>query len=374
MIRHAFLALLLLAGTGAAAEDPAEATRAAARAVDAAAARLAAAEGARNRLAAYGEAVQAHEAGLAALRAGARRVAARMGEIEAGIRERQEALAGLIGLLQGIERLPPPAQLLHPAGPLGAARAAMLMAELTPRLEQDLIALQAAATELAALAASQDAAAIVLRDGLASLQAARAALADALSRRRAPEGTDPAALARLGEGAATLRALADALSAVPGEAPAAPFAEARGRLPPPVAGRLLRGFGEADASGLARPGLIFEAVPLALVTAPWRATLRYAGPFLDYGEIAILEPEPGWLIVLAGLGRIDRTTGEVIEAGEPVGVLGGLQPEAEEFLIAGTAENRPAGAETLYVELRKDGEPVDPTPWFAVEPVKEGQP
>ena len=80
----------------------------------------------------------------------------------------------------------------------------------------------------------------------------------------------------------------------------------------------------------------------------------------------ILEPEPGILIVLAGLSDVRRRTGETVLEGEALGALGGPPPETEEFLIAATTEVEATPPETLYMETRQRGEPVDPARWFAL--------
>jgi murein hydrolase activator len=76
----------------------------------------------------------------------------------------------------------------------------------------------------------------------------------------------------------------------------------------------------------------------------------------------ILEPASGYLLVLAGLGTVFGDTGDVLAAGAPLGLMGGAEaggpaPGGEE----GSGADR---TETLYIELRQDGAPVDPGPWF----------
>jgi septal ring factor EnvC (AmiA/AmiB activator) len=90
--------------------------------------------------------------------------------------------------------------------------------------------------------------------------------------------------------------------------------------------------------------------------------VRYRGPLLDYGNVMILEPARGYLMVIAGLGTVYGATGDVLDAGGPIG----LMPEAP----AGRAQSGGAErSETLYVELRQDGETLDPLEWF----VQSGQ-
>lgn len=377
-MRRRLAALLLALGlaAGPAAADPLAEAERAGREIRAAIERIRAAPDARNRLAAYGLAITACERALAAMRAGLRELAGRQAGLAAGLAAREATAGALVALLLRLERAPEPARLIHPGGPLAAARAAHLMSGMTPALDAELVTLQGLLVELGLVRRGFEDGRAALEEGLAALEAARAGLREALQRQTAAAPPPREDLERLGRTAASLADLARALAALPGaaEAPPGDFAAARGRLLPPVAGRRVLGFNAAGPGGLARPGLLLAAAPRALVVAPWRATLRYAGPFLDQGGIVVLEPAPGWLVVLAGLGRIDRVPGEVVEAGEPLGILGGPGPDSEEFLIAGPEAARPFAGEPLYIEIRKDGEAVDPAPWFADLPAEEGRP
>ncbi|MEM9852091.1 MAG: peptidase M23, partial [Pseudomonadota bacterium] len=57
--------------------------------------------------------------------------------------------------------------------------------------------------------------------------------------------------------------------------------------------------------------------------------------------------------------------GQVVDAGAPIGLLGGTPAGAQEFLIEASEGGGTISPETLYIEIRYDGEPVDPGPWFA---------
>jgi murein hydrolase activator len=114
----------------------------------------------------------------------------------------------------------------------------------------------------------------------------------------------------------------------------------------PAAGELTKRFGEADRFGRPNQGLSINADPTSLVVAPFDGRVEYAGPFRGYGLILIIRHGGGYHSLLAGLGRVDVSPGQWLLAGEPVGVT----PDAAD-------KNGSVG---LYLELRRDGRPVDP--------------
>ena len=130
-------------------------------------------------------------------------------------------------------------------------------------------------------------------------------------------------------------------------------------------GTLLRRPDEADGAGVRRPGMVLATARRALVTAPWEGTIRYRGPLLAFGNVIILEPGAGYLLVLAGLDVVYGEVGEVVAAGAPLGLMGGGEPGMDEFLYSAQDGGAGRESETLYVELRQGGEAIDPLPWFA---------
>jgi septal ring factor EnvC (AmiA/AmiB activator) len=138
-----------------------------------------------------------------------------------------------------------------------------------------------------------------------------------------------------------------------------PFSQLKGELPLPVAGRFTRRFGRDDGNGGVMLGDTLATQSGAIVTAPSDGSVLYAGPFRSYGQLLILDAGDGYHVVLAGLSRISVTLGQSVLAGEPVATMG-------EARVAGAAafEAGNAGPE-LYVEFRKDGKPVDPSPWWS---------
>ncbi|AAV97025.1 peptidoglycan DD-metalloendopeptidase family protein [Ruegeria pomeroyi] len=375
MIRHAalFLALTLWSGTARAESDPAEAAQAAARMLEEASVALSEAESARDRVRALTGTVQAYEAGLAAMRDGLRRASVREGQLATELRAREGEVAQLLGVLQTIETAPPPVLMLHPSGPLGAARSAMTLAEMTPALQARANALGRDLNEVRTLRTLQQNAARTLQEGLTGIQQARAELSQAIANRtdlprRFTE--DPVRTAILVSSTETLQGFASGLSEIAeGEiaASSADISDLKGSLPLPVQGVLLRRSGQADAAGIARSGIIVATRPRALVASPTAATIRYRGPLLDLGNVVILEPQPDLLIVLSGLQEVYGAAGEVIPAGTPVGLMGGAAQEIGAILSTSGDGSGTERSETLYIEVREGDSPVDPETWFQTD-------
>lgn len=144
--------------------------------------------------------------------------------------------------------------------------------------------------------------------------------------------------------------------------PAPPLTQARGRLFAPVAGTVVQRFGKARTGSLTRQGLLLRTRPGALVIAPHDGNVLYAGPFEGFGRILIIEHGDGYHTLLAGLARVDLSVGTRVLAGEPVGAMA-ADPAAGDTGRTGTAPGD--GAPELYLELRHNGDPIDPLPWFA---------
>lgn len=320
-----------------------------------------------DRLAALSLAVSAHESALAALRAGLRALAEEDQRLTGSFTAEHARLTAILGALQAVARAPRSALLAYPSGPLNAARAAAMMGEITPALAREMAALERKLDALRAVRASQEVARIEATGALAALQALRAESARALRRRQEPTGVAELKLQakHARRRAEDLAGLSAALrSTLPDGAEPGRFADLKGRLTRPVTGRVSGGFGGVDPWGRTGQGVTFEAPSYAQVVAPASGTVRYAGQLIDYGDVVVLEPEEGWLIVLAGLARVNRSVGEAVLAGEPLGDLGGRLPSSEEFLLEAGGETGEIEREKLYMELRRQGDAVDPAPWL----------
>ncbi|KUJ81067.1 murein hydrolase activator EnvC family protein [Ruegeria profundi] len=370
MTLRAFLFAALFALPVEAQTDPSKAALDAVQMLEEASIALNNAENARDRVRALTETIQAYEAGLAAMREGLRRAATREAQLNAELRSREDEIAQLLGVLQTIETTAPSVLMLHPSGPLGTARAGMMLSEVTPGLNAHAQALAHDLQEVQTLRQLQQSAAETLTEGLTGVQSARTQLSTAIADRtdlpvRFVE--DPVRTAILISSTETLDGFARGLTEIANGEIAATNADVssrKGKIALPAQGILLHRAGETDAAGVKRPGMVLGTRPRAIVTSPTAATIRYRGPLLDLGNLVILEPQPGLLFVFSGLQEVYGNIGQVIPEGTPVGLMPGETPGIGAILSTsgdGTGTDR---SETLYIEVRQDNSPVDPESWF----------
>ncbi|MCT4559101.1 MAG: peptidoglycan DD-metalloendopeptidase family protein [Pelagimonas sp.] len=352
------------------AQDAGQAARAAADALEAASVQLTNADRARDRVAALTQTVHAFEDGLAAMRDGLRDAAIREKELTRKLAAQEAEVSELLGVLSALGTQAEPHSVLHPKGPVGAARAGMLVASVTPGLTENAKRLRRDLDEVTALRELQQNAAQTLERGLAGIQSARTELSQAIADRTSlPKRftEDPIRTAILISATETLHGFAEGLSQIAeGEVddPLPPIGDRKGLLPLPARGVVIRGATETDAAGIVRPGIVIATRPGALVTTPTAATIRYNGPLLNYGLVVILEPQLDLLFVVAGLNKVFGETGDVLPEGSPIGLMGGEFDDIASTLGEGGGAAR---SETLYIEVRQGNTPVDPLTWFTTE-------
>ncbi len=123
----------------------------------------------------------------------------------------------------------------------------------------------------------------------------------------------------------------------------------------PARGRLVRVFGQNDEFGQPSKGVRIRTLQAAQVVTPRAGEVVFAGPFRGLGHLLIIELNRQYHVLLAGMARIDVAVGDRVMAGEPVGTMavgGGAKP-------------------ALYVELRRNGRPINPLPWLAAGRTRE---
>jgi septal ring factor EnvC (AmiA/AmiB activator) len=336
----------------------------------------------------------------------------------AALRERGQQLSGTLSALTRLSRNPPQSVLFQPGGPLQAVRGSLLLRTSVPTLrdqadvlreelgaldaveadildkltelgdaERDLAGdrkkLNALIAEKKALMARANAQVEAANDRVAKLVKQAASLEELVAKLSASppgetapqsqphsqpgasapkspvepprkDGTPPSSQAE----AEAAETAVTALSAPP--VGLRPF-PASGTINRPVSGKVLRRYGQDTGFGHTSKGIVIQARSEAQITAPFDGKVAFAGPFQQLGLILIIEHSDGYHSVLAGLSRIDVGAGQWVLAGEPVGAMG---LKADDGAADAT---RPE----LYVELRRDGQPVNPLRWISAQ---DGEP
>ncbi|WP_421590169.1 murein hydrolase activator EnvC family protein [Shinella sp. M27] len=335
-----------------------------------------------------------------------------MREREAGVRaslhDRRGLLAEVLAALQRMGRNPPPALLVTPDDALASVRSAILLGAVVPGIRKETDALIDDLSALMDIKSDIDREHTELTDAMQKrveeekrselLIAENEALATtnnrtlAAERRRAEElaarasslegligsleqeiGSvrDAAALAKSQEearrnqsDAEREKARALARDSVPDKnriAPAYEFQELQAKLDYPVAGDVLRRFGDADGTGHDSQGMTLATNAGALVTAPSDGWIVFAGTFRSYGRMIILNAGEGYHLVLSGMDKVNVREGQFVVAGEPLAVMGEKRVASVNALTLET--DKP----TLYIEFRKNGKPVDSQPWWSAK-------
>ncbi|MSP21113.1 MAG: hypothetical protein EXQ93_06305 [Alphaproteobacteria bacterium] len=273
----------------------------------------------------------------------------------------QANLGQVLASLARLARQPPATMVAGKDAALDLVRSSMLLAAVVPGLEERARDAVGAITKLRALREEITGEQASLADARVKLETERQRLTRLLAQKAAEQARNLTAvtaerdrLAKLGNEAQDLRELLGKLDAEPGldDGPpdgTRPFAEARGRLPLPARGKVIRSWGEVDPLGFPARGLTVEIVEDAQIVAPYDGRIVFADTFRSYGQLLIISHGGGYHTLIAGPHRIDGQIGQWLLAGEPVGQ-------------ASHGEN---GKSTLYVEIRRNGEPINPLPWLA---------
>lgn len=320
--------------------------------------------------------------------------------VRASLAGRRDVLAEVLAALQRIGRRPPPALAVRPSDALAAVRSAILLNAVMPELRVETEALASDLSELSRLKEVIAREKKTLLGDAMRLAEEKSRLELLLSAKRQERDRNKQKLAQekrrseeLAEKSKSLKELIARLeteiesareaseksrqasasaAAKPGRdgrwdplsdpgrlSPALPFVQAKGQLPWPVAGDMIRDFGQEDEFGSMTEGQSITTRPGSRVTAPADGWVVYAGPFRSFGQLLILNTGDGYHVLLAGMDRIDADLGQFVLAGEPVGVMGTTKLASAATLGLGSTQP------VLYVEFRKDGRAIDPTPWWA---------
>ncbi len=317
----------------------------------------------------------------------------RLGELRTAETERAAALdrrqRQMVGVLTAIERLawrPTEALIAQPTSPAETVRSAILLRAVLPRIEESAAALRQELDDLAALRGDIARKRQQAAHTQAKIDQEQKRLTALLKRKRllqqSTEEKNQTAERRLATMAAEAKDLRELMArleaerkqreederrrAIAAAANAAlqqkkqqqqqqaalavqPFDHRQGGLPLPARGRVVAQFGQANAVGSSHKGMTIETRQGGQIIAPADGHVVFAGTFRGYGQLLIIEHGEGYHTLLAGMTRIDCKVGQHLLGGEPVGVMGGSD------------DDKPS----LYFELRRNGQPVNPLPWLA---------
>ncbi|MEM8571954.1 MAG: peptidoglycan DD-metalloendopeptidase family protein [Pseudomonadota bacterium] len=311
------------------------------------------------------EPIEAFARALADLRGAVLDAAAREADLRREIYQEAEAVSALVATLQRLSLETEGQISLHPGGPVAALRAEQMMQRIVPELQNDADALRARLETIAAAEIAQEDGLALLEDGLVQLADAREALALRVSEPVTSLDAADAEMAEILREAESLTDLTKALGDVFLDGAAgASDATAWGGSAWPVVGAALATASQPGRIPRAWRGVVLSAPPLSLVRAPADGTVRYAGPFLDFQRIVVLETDGAALVTLANLADIVVAAGETVRAGDPIGMLGGRSPRVEEYVKLPDLESGAGLRVALYVEIRDGGGPIDPVSWF----------
>lgn len=345
----------------------------------------------RARLVKIAKAVQDAEATLTGIETELAALAKREAALEAGLEHDRAAHAATLAALLRLARQPPESLAAHHDDAVRAARAATMLRHHQRAVAAHAAALRRKLAELTSvrtrIAARRDTIArttarlAVDRTRLAVMLAKGASLRERSARE---QRLTTARLKVLASAAKNLRELLDSVEqsgrieairtrVVPrGPLLRRPksiriFAAAHGKVIVPVRGSIIRKFGQPwDANegdgdgadngeiGTFNKGVVFETRPEAQVVAPFDGRVVFAGPFRSYGLILIIDHGGGYHTLLAGLARVDIVVNQWLLGGEPVGAMSSTQSRRTR----------------LYLEIRRQGQPINPLPWLAAQPSK----
>ncbi|UCE34916.1 MAG: peptidoglycan DD-metalloendopeptidase family protein [Deltaproteobacteria bacterium] len=128
------------------------------------------------------------------------------------------------------------------------------------------------------------------------------------------------------------------------------FAEMKGRLSMPVKGKILRDMKLVRSNPfMHRKGVYITGPPGEEVRAVFPGRVDFSGWFKGYGQLIIVNHGSHYFTIFAHLDERMRETGDMVEADEPLGLVGNPGWDA---------------GPGVYFEIRKGSEHLDPNAWL----------
>ncbi|HFB8430541.1 TPA: peptidoglycan DD-metalloendopeptidase family protein [Neisseria gonorrhoeae] len=125
------------------------------------------------------------------------------------------------------------------------------------------------------------------------------------------------------------------------------FSRMQGRLKKPVDGVLTGLFGQNRSGGDVWKGVFYSTAP-ATVESIAPGTVSYADELDGYGKVVVIDHGENYISIYAGLSEISAGKGYTVAAGSKIGTSGSL----------------PDGEEGLYLQIRYQGQVLNPSGWI----------
>ena len=125
------------------------------------------------------------------------------------------------------------------------------------------------------------------------------------------------------------------------------FSRMQGRLKKPINGTLAGLFCQDRGDGEVWKGVFYNTVP-APVSSIASGTVTFAGELEGYGKVVVLDHGDGYVSIYSGLSEIDIAQNYAVNAGSKIGTSGTL----------------PSGETGLYLEVRYNGQVMNPLSWI----------
>ena len=355
----------------------------------------------------YAQRIQKSETTLTNLETRLDNLRQREENLRKSMKQRSDAISDMLGLLQRMGRNPPPIMATHRDDALKMVRSAMLMSNILPKLKNQADTLKVEINKLVDLKASIAQQSERLRVQNAEMELDRQRIKELLSEKDQRIHSHNRELLAIEERAKahskSVASLGDLITRVdrdlkrktelgayekqliidekvarekfskkasvelkpdekkkiafidPGRIePAMPFSKVKHTLALPARGKMLRKFGDRMKYGQNSKGISIETRPNAQITSPSDGWVVWADKFRKYGQLIIINAGGGYHILLSGLNRIDVRTSQFVLAGEPIGVMSKAK-----------GNGKKTANPILYVEFKKDGRSIDPSPWWA---------
>ncbi len=124
------------------------------------------------------------------------------------------------------------------------------------------------------------------------------------------------------------------------------FSRAKGKLSRPARGAIITAFHQELSRGVVSNGIDIKTAAKAQIIAPYDGTVIFAGPFKNFANLVIIDHGEGYTSLLSGLNETYTEVGQVVLAGEPIGIM-------------------PADSAKLHMEIRRNNQPINPSEWIS---------